>query len=157
MTVAKPLWLDEKCPIEITTAAEFSDHKVREFLDQIASYYPNFRVWLDFTFVSQLRGGKRKALIVKENNEIAGISLLKKVEEENKICTFFIAPQYRSQGYGKLLMEESLAFLGNQVNITVCEERWKEMQGFLYQYGFRLNAAIPNYYRSGSTEFFCSR
>lgn len=157
MTVAKPNWLDEKCPvIEVTTAAEFAKHNLREFLEQIACFYPDFHAWLNFTFVSQLNSGKRNVLIVKENGKIAGISLLKNTEEEQKICTFFVAPPFQGKGYGKALMEKSLSLLKAPTKITVCEERWGEMRQFLGMYNFQLYAEVSGYYRQDYIEYFCS-
>ncbi|RWS52361.1 GNAT family N-acetyltransferase [Enterobacter cloacae] len=157
MNTAKPLLLNEKYPIyEITTTAEFSKHNVRAFLKQVEAHYPNFRSWLDFTFARQLTDGNRKALIVKEKNKIIGISLLKKTQMENKICTFYVAPQHRGKGIGKMLMNESLSYLKSDVHITVCEERWPEMRPFLEKYCFKLDNELPNFYRDGCTEYFCS-
>ncbi|RLM18754.1 hypothetical protein BIY29_17750 [Brenneria alni] len=157
MTVAKPKWLDEKCPvIEVTTAAEFAKHNIREFLEQIACFYPDFHAWLNFTFVRQLNGIERNVLIIKENGEIAGVSLLKKTEEEKKVCTFFIAPKFQRKGYGSTLMEKSLSYLQAPAHITVCEERWEEMQEFLDKHKFQLNEEVSGYYRPGYKEYFCS-
>jgi ribosomal protein S18 acetylase RimI-like enzyme len=158
MNTAKRLLLNEKYPVYIiTTTAEFSNHNVRDFLKQVEAHYPNFRSWLDFTFARQLTDGNRKALIVKDKNEIVGVSLLKKTREENKICTFYVAPQHRGKGIGKMLMEESLSYLESEAHITVCEERWAEMRPFLEKYSFKLDIELPNFYRDDRTEYFCSR
>ncbi|MFT1057592.1 GNAT family N-acetyltransferase [Enterobacter hormaechei] len=157
MTVAKPMWRDEKWPVlEITTATEFTKHNVRDFLEQISCFYPNFHAWLNFTFVSQLKSGQRKALIIKEGQQIAGVSLIKISAEEQKISTFFVAPTFQRKGYGDALMERSLSYLHSPVNITVCDERWNEMHGFLAKHNFKCENFVKDFYRPGFTEYFCS-
>ncbi len=158
MNVAKLARLDKACPIYgVTTTAEFSDVNAREFLEPLACFYPGFHSWLNFTFVRRLKDGTRKALIVKDKDEIQGIALLKITSDENKICTFFVAHPHRGKGVGKALMKHSLSHFNGQVSITVCDERREELSNFLESYEFKLQAAILGFYRKGHTEYFYTR
>lgn len=158
MNTAKYMLTIEKNPTtEIATYAEFKAQNVRPFLNHVSSFYPGFQTWFNFKFLSGLNSGERKVLIVKEKGEIAGISLLKVTKEENKICTFFVAPEYRGKGIGTMLMESSLANFDGSLHITVCEERNADLKPFLQKNGFRLDSEQLGLYRDDVIEYFYTR
>ena len=83
--------------------------------------------------------GKRQAVCVKEEEEMAGVLLFSR--GHNQICCLAVAPEYRRRGVASLLMEEALGNLDRTKVITVSTFRADDEKGIapraLYQkYGF---------------------
>ncbi|MDG0806817.1 GNAT family N-acetyltransferase [Pectobacterium brasiliense] len=148
---------EKKTTMEIATIAEFNFHDLRSFMHHVSEFYPEFGGWLNFKFLRGLNNGDRKALIIKDNGEIAGLSLLKITQKENKICTFFVAPEHRGKGFGTELMKSSLEYFYGSVDITVCEERNASLYPFLEKHGFHSTSQIEGIYRPGVVEFYYTR
>lgn len=158
MNTAKRMLLKEKKPtIEIATIAEFNFHGVSSFMHHVSEFYPEFDGWLNFKVLRGLKSGERKILIVKDNEEIAGLSVLKLTQVEDKICTFFVAPEHRGKGFGTKLMQSSLEHFYGSVDITVCEERNASLYPFLEKNGFRLTSKVEGAYRPGVEEYYYTR
>lgn len=158
MNTAKCMLIKEKKPtIEIATIAQFNFHGVESFLHHVSEFYPEFEGWLNFKLLRGLKSGERKVLIIKDNGEIAGLSVLKLAQEENKICTFFVAPEHRGKGFGTMLMKNSLEHFHSSVDITVCEERNASLSPFLEKNGFHLTSKVDGAYRPGVTEYYYTR
>lgn len=120
-------------------------------LSPIASLYPNFEAWFNFTFWRALKA-ERSCLISYKNKKIAGVSLLKQTATKSKICTFFVAPEWRGQGIRTALMQASLEHLKHAPIITVSEERYAELLPLLRQFNFNEIDRCPKKYRSHSSE-----
>ena len=117
-------------------------------LKDIAPLYPNFDTWLNFTFRRNISSGERNIVLATDGTNILGLSLLKKTQEENKICTFYVPKQYRGMNIGNELMNKSLTILDSQDSfITVADERHSELKPLLSSNGFRLTKSISSLYR----------
>lgn len=158
MNTAKCMLIKEKKPtIEIATITEFNLYGVGPFMHHVSEFYPEFDGWLNFKLLRGLKSGDRKILIVKDNGKIAGLSVLKLTQVENKICTFFVAPEHRGKGYGTKLMKSSLEHFCGSVDITVCEERNASLYPFLDKNGFQLTSKVEGAYRPGAKEYYYTR
>ncbi|WP_273023477.1 GNAT family N-acetyltransferase [Rheinheimera sp.] len=126
---------------------------LKHFLSDVSYLYPNFESWLNF----KVRRNSRSILLAHDGNTLAGVSILKNVDGEKKISTFYIAPQFRGQMLGQSLMTQSLQFLDSaETFITVSEERNRELVPLLNSNGFKLQKVVPNLYRDGKSELFYS-
>lgn len=92
--------------------------------------------------------GKRQAICVKEENEIAGVMLFSR--GHNMICCLAVAPEYRRCGVASMLMDEALANLDKTKEISVSTFRADDEKGTapraLYEkYGFVADALIEEF------------
>jgi hypothetical protein len=117
-------------------------------------WYPEIFKWYSFKFLPGLNNGSRKILFYEINSEIAGIALLKIMEEEKKICTFFVKNQYRNNGIGRSLFGKCLEILDtDKPMITVPGERLSQFSRIFKYYDLKLEQVIEDYYRSKSKEY----
>ena len=85
--------------------------------------------------------------------EIAGVTILKSTKEESKICTMYVAEQYRHNGLGRRLMELSLEWLENDKPvITLDKSKEPDFAGILKHFGFVLQEENCGLYNPGKVE-----
>ena len=89
--------------------------------------------------------GKRQAICVKEENEIAGVMLFSR--GHNMICCLAVSPEYRRRGVASMLMDEALNNLDRTKEISVSTFRADDEKGpaprALYEnYGFIADALV---------------
>ena len=92
--------------------------------------------------------GKRQAICVKEENEIAGVMLFSR--GHNMICCLAVAPEYRRRGVASMLMDEAVANLDRAKEISVSTFRADDEKGLapraLYEkYGFVADELIEEF------------
>jgi ribosomal protein S18 acetylase RimI-like enzyme len=127
------------------------------FLNSVSPMYPDFSIWLNFTFRRGLSSGQRKIVLAHYGDQVVGVALLKKNTLESKICTFYIAPNFREMGIGGDLMDIALETLDSQSTlITVSDERQKQLAPLLSSRGFMLINSVDGLYRPSSSEHFYS-
>lgn len=83
-------------------------YSILKYLD---NFYPQFSEWYFNKFVPSVLLDNDIALVMKRNGEFAGVSLLKKREDEIKLRAMRVHPKYRNRGYGLYLLDESLKIL----------------------------------------------
>lgn len=92
--------------------------------------------------------GKRQAICMKTDDEIAGMMLFSR--GHNMICCLAFAPENRRRGVASMLMDEALSNLDRTRNITVSTIRAGDEKGIatraLYQhYGFVADALVEEF------------
>lgn len=93
------------------------------FLMEANMQYPAFSVWYGNLFTDDLKLKPEREIIVCEKEyEIAGVTILKSTKEEAKICTMYVAEQYRHNGLGRRLMELSLEWLKNDKPVITLDK-----------------------------------
>lgn len=127
-------------------------YDMSKFLNEI---YPGYEKWF---YEKQLKGCNselRNILFVKnEEGKVVGFTCLKKYENEKKICTIFVDEEYRRNGIGTLLFEESMKFLGtSKPLITFPEDRAEMFKSFISKYNWKLTDVIEDVYKLGVKEF----
>lgn len=70
---------------------------------------------------------KKQALCIKCSGEIAGVILFSR--DHNMICCLAVAPEYRKQGIGSLLLEKAISELDRSKNISVSTFRENDEKG----------------------------
>ena len=79
--------------------------------------------------------------------QIIGLSMLKKSENESKICTFLINEEYRKKGYSKFMLEDSYEYLGTERPlITIPKKRLDEFSEIIESYGWVASETTDEYY-----------
>lgn len=79
------------------------------FLMEANIQHPEFSAWYSGLFTDDLRLKPEYEIVICEKEyEIAGVTILKSTKEEAKICTVYVAEQYRHNGLGRRLMELSI-------------------------------------------------
>ena len=129
------------------------------FLMEANMPYPAFSVWYNDLFTDDLYlKPEREIMICEKEYRIAGVTILKRTKEEAKICTMYVAKQYRHNGIGQMLMELSLEWLKNQKPvITLDSSKEPEFTGILNHFGFALQKRSCGLYRPGKVELIYSR
>lgn len=93
------------------------------FLMEANMQYPAFSAWYGNLFTDDMRLKPEREIIVCEKEyEIAGVTILKSTKEESKICTMYVAEQYRHNGLGRRLMELSLEWLENDKPVITLDK-----------------------------------
>ncbi|MGP0857634.1 GNAT family N-acetyltransferase [Serratia sp. CY84636] len=161
--------------------SDFSNSEVRNLFVNANEYYPEFQSWYeskliedaiesqslhkdffiensffnkgnDHPYHNHIPSG-RLALVAAVNDKLAGLSVLKKHPDENKISTFYINKKYNRFGLGSFLLESSLSLFNDQpVNITVSEDSLDEMAPFLIKNGFKEYKSIDGEYKKNKKE-----
>lgn len=131
------------------------------FLMEANMPYPGFSVWYNNLFTDDLYlKPEREIVICEKEYRIAGVTILKRTKEEAKICTMYVAKQYRHNGIGQRLMELSLEWLKSdnpEIMITLDRSRKPEFTGILNHFGFVLQKRSCGLYRPGKVELIYSR
>ncbi len=117
--------------------------------------YPGYKEWF---FDKQVKGcftPKRNIIFIRnETDEIIGFSCLKKDDEECKICTLYVNPNYRMSGVGSLLLEESIKFLETtKPLITFTEDKLPMFAKIIEKYNWELTEIVDGIYNKGIKEF----
>lgn len=146
-----------KASLKYTVLENANFKALSHFLNAVSPMYPDFSIWWNFTFRRGLSSGQRKIVLAHYGDQIVGVALLKKNMHESKICTFYIAPDFREMGVGGELMDLALETLdSNNTFITVSDERQRQLAPLLSSRGFILVNSVDGLYRSKSSEHFYS-
>ena len=78
--------------------------------DYNKSQYPEYYKWFFSKNIPRVINGNGDIIFYLDGLEITGISILKN-DDEKKLCTFMVNPEYRKKGYSKLLLEDSFEYL----------------------------------------------
>jgi len=128
---------------------------VFEHLPDLETEYPNFKNWYYGKVCAGLASGSRKIILAssENNNDFAGVVILKNTFQEKKICTLRVDKECRFLGIGSNLIETSLKELGRHPLITVPEEHLFEFDKLLSKYDFKRMYSYRDYYLKGHIEY----
>lgn len=145
--------------IQITQNHNFDKYinKIQFFLTDLIDEYPLHDKWFK-EIAKELKcniNKEREILFVKsENDEIIGVSILKKTEFEKKICTLRVAKNYQKKGIGTMLVKASCEFLAtDKPIITVSQSRHHEFIRLFKQFNFTLDTIYCGKYCPGVKEY----
>ncbi|MDD3048408.1 MAG: hypothetical protein PHQ89_00235 [Bacilli bacterium] len=115
--------------------------------DHLTVDYPKHYQWFFNTHLPLVGKGEREVLFIKNYGNICGIAFLKKVKQEKKICTFYIAEHGRNVGIGSALMKASFAFLETEKPmITMPSEKVGYYLHYIFKYNWKITQIIDGYY-----------
>jgi len=149
--------------IKVYKASEFiNEHEafvkivsnVYNITDDVCKAYPNYFKWYWEKVVPNILKGTRDVIIVTVNNEIAGVTIVKKEYMERKLCTIFVKPEYRNRQITSKLLEESFSFLETTIPlVTISEDKLDMFQGIINKYNWKQTQVLPKgYYNNNYKE-----
>lgn len=118
------------------------DTLISKFLTPVSFNYVNFNIWLNKVLIESKEINKdyyRDILLVldKQEKNITGILILKKSEEENKLCTIFVSEEYRNKGLGYLLFFIADEVLGSNISLSVNSNNLKYIKNNLSIFNYK--------------------
>ena len=117
------------------------------FLSGLETWYPDFPQWYVRLFAGDDLAAGREIFLCIHAGKIAGVIILKKSDDEKKICTIRVAPQYQRRGIGTKLMETGIRWLScEKPLITVNEKAFPQYEKLLSKFGFVKTQETPGYY-----------
>jgi ribosomal protein S18 acetylase RimI-like enzyme len=121
----------------------------------VGDTYPQYSTWFKEKFLPDLKNKKRMYIIAQDKDKkLVGCVLIKNTEEEKKISTLFVHPDYRKKGLGGKLMEQTLSELGEHPLITVSDRNIAQLTPLLRKKGFHLSAVKKGAYRPEDIEYY---
>ncbi|MBD8556846.1 GNAT family N-acetyltransferase [Rhizobium sp. CFBP 8762] len=127
---------------------------VGSLVSDFARYYPDIDHWFSSVVIPGIVNGTRRIIVKHDDGAIRGLSILKRDEDERKICTFWVHPSSRGAGVGQNLLEESVEWLGSAAPLlTVPEEALESFLPLLARNRFELCHRAYGYYRAGRCEY----
>ena len=105
--------------------------------------YPEYYKWYYQKNLPRILAGNGETIFYLDGFQIVGLAMLKKSENESKICTFSINKEYRKRGYSKLILEDSYEYLAL---ITIPEKRLDEFSEIIDSYGCVASETTNEYY-----------
>lgn len=129
--------------------------EIYELTIHLNGTYPGYKEWFYDKQVKGCLTPNRNIIFVKnEEGKIIALSCLKKDEEEKKICTLFVSDEYRKQGLGSLLFEESMKFLETTKPLaTFTEDKLPMFEKTVTKYNWELTEIVDGIYNDGIREF----
>ena len=114
--------------------------------------YPGYKDWFSKQIVGCFKG-ERTILYTKDNNKVSGLIFLKKDNDETKICTLYVLPEYRKKDIATKLIEASFEYLGTSKPLaTVNSSKLEMFKKIIDKYGWEISDKIDNIYNDGETE-----
>ena len=127
--------------------------KIYYFIKVLSKEYPNFNEWYNRLFEKFELIEGREIIFCLYNEKVIGISILKKTEEEDKICTLRVNKNFQRMSIGKNLIELSLEWLENDKPlVTLQKSRYLQFKKLFEYYGFKIEDEKFGYYKLFSTE-----
>ncbi|MBC7751459.1 MAG: ribosomal protein S18-alanine N-acetyltransferase [Candidatus Saccharibacteria bacterium] len=113
-----------------------------------------FHPWSERQFQESLTAGQRCTVII-NSEQVIGFCILQPVLDEANLLLMAIDPKYQGQGCGLMLLEESLALLGEGCVMVFLEVRGSNTPAIsLYQkVGFHQMGIRKNYYPADRAVF----
>lgn len=132
------------------------------FIGDLCKIYPNIEEWFQNKVKKELeeKKGSREILLVLNGNihPIVGIAILKKSENEKKICTIRVHKKFLKRGIGSKLFEESIKFLEEpKPMITISEDTIDAFKPLLKKFNFKLFEEKMGLYVPGKKEYIYNK
>lgn len=123
------------------------------FLSKKLADYPDCGNWYHKKVISGLYEGKREILCAKIDDQIAGITILKKDMNEKKICSLYVLERFRHRGIGNLLFKKSFDILETSSPLlSVSDLNHNQFKKLFRYFGFKNEYLLKNKYRTGVNE-----
>lgn len=125
---------------------------IYQSLSFLEKEYPGFKKWFYFKVFPSIARGERMIVLKKTQSKIAGLSILKKTSDENKICTIWVDSKYQGKGIGKSILDHSIEILkDDKPLVSVSGNRLEEFSPLFKN--FSLKNKYLSIYREGVYEY----
>lgn len=120
---------------------------------QLKEDYPDFYKWYYDQVRDGILNGNREIIFTIAKDYIAGVAILKKEQNEKKICTLRVFDNFQHNGIGKKLVLGSFDYLHTyKPLITVSSHREYQFRRLFNYFGFKKGSELSNYYSFGKKE-----
>ena len=138
----KKFLLSELCEENISQIIEELYQETSENEEQ----YPNYKKWFYETNLPRVFSKKGEIIFYRDAFQIAGLSILKKDNQESKICTFKIHHTYKKTGLSRKLLEDSFDYLETaKPLITIPQNKLLEFSKIIEDYNWVLIGSTNQY------------
>lgn len=122
--------------------------------DWIADDYPKHFEQFWTKYVPGIFSGEREIFAAYVGKHIAGVVILKKTTEEQKICTIYVPDEFRCQGIATALLQKSFEWLGtDKPLVTIADYKKNDFVKIIEQYCWTLTQTLERgYYNDHSRE-----
>lgn len=104
----------------------------------------NYFIWYWKKVVPDILTGTRDVIIITFNEEVVGVAIVKKEDDERKLCTVYVEPNYRNREITTKLLEEAFSFLGTtKPLISIGEEKLDMFQCIIKKYNWEKTQVLP--------------
>lgn len=126
-----------------------------DLTDWICDDYPYHFDHYYNKYLPGLKDGSREIIGCYIGKRPVGVIILKRTDEEDKICTLFVEDEYRGKGVASLLIKHGMRFLGTTTPvITIADYKVPQFEGIIKKYGWRHTETLEKgYYNDRSTEW----
>jgi hypothetical protein len=119
--------------------------------------YPAFPRWWWNTVIPGIRNGEDRIILAESlKGDIAGISVVKKSDRENKIRALRVTRPYAGQSLAGHLFESSFRYLDDEYPVcSVADPMLKTLAPFMInRYGFKITEVHKGQYKQGVEEYW---
>lgn len=123
--------------------------------DWICEDYPNHCDHFYSKYVPGIFDGEREIISCYIGRKIVATAFLKKISDECKISTFFVAPRQRQQGIATELLKQCFAFLGTtKPLITISDYKLPQFEKIIAKYDWKQTQILgQGHYNDHSREY----
>lgn len=116
--------------------------------------YPKYFEWYWTKEIPRVFNGTGEIIICTISNKIAGVACLKKDDTESKLCTFFVAEEYRGKGIATKMLKQSFRYLGTTKPLfTIADNKISMFKHIIKKYNWKLTQIMDKgYYNTTSRE-----
>ena len=130
--------------------------EIQDMLSFIKKDYEHFFEWYWSTAIPKLFNNKMEFLVAIDKNNIIGILIAKKEENESKICTLYVKEDYQNKGVGSSLLKESFKYLQTTKPIlTFTDYKLPMFQGIIDKYDWSIDEKVYKEYNK-KYEYKCN-
>lgn len=114
--------------------------------------YPNYANWFLNKHIPGIYDGSRDTIIALYEEEIVGIANIKK-NQEKKICTLYIKPNFRKNNFGIELTQHAIDELENDKPlITMPTISIPQFKNIIKRYDWKITDCVKDLYKADTNE-----
>ena len=141
-------------PLKDTNSQQL--YAIGETMNFLKKDYPRFYDWFTSKVIPGIKTSERQIYIASPSDNpgcIAGVMILKDTAQEKKICSLYVAEEYRSNKLGTKFLSLATEVLKTEKPvITVSSTRIDAFSGLFKKFGYLLYECYPKYYSTDTNE-----
>ena len=120
--------------------------EIYNITDFISKDYSDYKKWYFNKQIPRVITGDGEVFFIRDDdNKIIAITSLKRCYDERKICTLYVASEYRCHGLATLLLTSAMEFLGTtKPVITLAGYKLPMFKPLFDKYGWKLTQVIKH-------------
>jgi GNAT superfamily N-acetyltransferase len=140
-------WISARCASLGLAPLADRETEALAFLLPLSEDYPGIEDWYLTKVVPGLHAGTRHLLRIERDGRLVGLGIAKNEEDERKICTVRVAPEYANRGMGLRLFDGLLKWVDDdRPHLTVSDAKLPLFERIFDYYGFHLSSCLHGRY-----------